>query len=55
VTFELRDRKVRTTAQTTFARGSCKDLWDDDDVDIKLFGEIQTDGSIVATRIEFKK
>ena len=51
--FELRDRDVFTTSATEFSKGPCKDLRDGKD--INLWGEIQANGSVRATRIEFKK
>ena len=55
VTFRLKGYNVRTTSATEFAKGPCRDVFDDDDVDVKLWGEIQSDGWVRATRIEFKK
>ena len=51
--FELRDRTVRTTSDTEFMKGPCKDLKDGKEIEMR--GELQNDGSVVATRIEFKK
>jgi len=53
LSFELRGYDVTTTSATEFSRGPCKDLKDGKDVN--LWGEIQADGSVRATRIEFKK
>lgn len=50
--FELRDYDVFTTSETVFARGSCKDMREDKSINLR--GEIQSNGSVRATRIELR-
>ena len=52
LTFELQNYIVRTTSATTFSRGPCRDL--KDGKNIAMRGTLQGDGSLIATRIEFK-
>ena len=51
--FELSGRRVWTTNETDFSHGPCKDLKRGKEIDMR--GEVQADGSVLATRIEFKK
>lgn len=51
--FELKDYKVRTTSSTVYVNGSCKDLKEDKQITVR--GVQESNRSIVATRIEFKK
>ena len=53
VRFELKDYKVRTTSSTVYVGGSCKDLKEDRQITVR--GEQESNRSIVAARIEFKK
>ncbi len=53
LSFELKGYDVITTSATTFEKGPCKDLRNGKE--ITMSGEIQTNGSVRATRIEFKK
>jgi hypothetical protein len=52
LTFELKNYVVRTNNATTFSRGPCRDLRDGKDITMR--GTRQSDGSLVATRIEFR-
>jgi hypothetical protein len=53
VKFEVKDYKVRTTSSTVYVSGSCRDLKEDKQVTVR--GTQESNRSIVATRIEFKK
>lgn len=53
VKFELKDYRVRTTSSTVYVSGSCKDLKEDKQITVR--GEQESNRSIVATSIEFKK
>jgi hypothetical protein len=51
VTFTLNGYLVKTTSNTTFSRGPCKDLKDGKDV--AVHGELQDATTILALTIEF--
>jgi hypothetical protein len=50
VSFSLRGRQVVTTPQTRFSDGNCRDLRNG--VEVEVDGDLYTDGTVRATRIE---
>lgn len=52
LTFSVKDRVVRTNSRTTFSGGNCSDV--DEDGKVKVRGEGQADGSVLATVVDVK-